>query len=113
APTRAGVRNSDVFQNLAVRWKELRLVLDGTAPTLSAGSVPPHSTGTAVFLTSFVLLAGLSLFAGGQRPSKACRAILTIEAALFLLTALTPKTLSVQHLLVLWPYPALIVALAA
>jgi hypothetical protein len=112
APTRALVDNTALLTNLWTRLGQLVQDLNGVEPQGLAGRESANWLAVAAFLIGFAALAGASLFAR-PRADKAARGVLGLFGLLLLCTCFTPNSLNSEHLIVLWPFVALIVALGA
>ncbi len=111
-PTKAGVDNLALGRNLLLRAGQLLRLLGGEAPAFFAGPAPAARAPQAAFIAAFAGLAALGL-SRRRRLSRAEGGVLLLTTFLLLSTCMTPRALNLQHTLLLWPLPMLVVALGA
>ncbi|MDX6768427.1 MAG: hypothetical protein SF051_02765 [Elusimicrobiota bacterium] len=110
APTAAGVDNLSPAANLGARLAQLARLMTGAAAP-AADPPPLHLALPLLFLASFAALAWRCRRDFAGRPLVVF-ALLAASLQL-LMTAFTPMSLDPQHLLVLWPCVAVLLAAAA
>ncbi|MFI5361389.1 MAG: hypothetical protein ACHQ49_05415 [Elusimicrobiota bacterium] len=107
-PTRAGVDNLAFARNLALRWGQLFGMLDGSFPTEGFRD----RLFPAFFFASFAALTWRCVFGRPFRGRGFVVLVLCLLPLLLCETAFTPWALDPQHVLVLWPFTAVVAAAA-